>query len=121
LFTPPHTKGAKFNYEDATPDVLAKVAKIEAVCAKFDIPIAAAALQFPLGSKVVSTVIVGKNALASAACFLFEALMEHRLSQYACASVTPLGSVTHLVAANIIRFADMCPSFTLPPPTLDTT
>ena len=51
--------GAKFNYEDATPDVMVRVAKIELVCKQFDIPIAAAALQFPLGSTVVSTVIAG--------------------------------------------------------------
>lgn len=54
--------GAKYNYEDATEEVLAKVGKIEEVCKKFEIPIAAAALQFPLGSTVVTTVIAGMAA-----------------------------------------------------------
>ena len=37
--------GAKFNYEDAPPDILDKVRKFEAVCVEFAVPLAAVALQ----------------------------------------------------------------------------
>ena len=41
--------GAKYNYADATPEVLDKVRRIEAVCERHGVPLPAAALQFPLG------------------------------------------------------------------------
>ena len=41
--------GAKYCYEDATPEIVEKVGKMEAVCAEFKVPLAAVALQFPLG------------------------------------------------------------------------
>lgn len=51
--------GAKHNYADATPEALAKVARIEAVCARHGVPLPAAALQFPLGHELVASVIPG--------------------------------------------------------------
>jgi D-threo-aldose 1-dehydrogenase len=39
-------KGAHYNYSEASPEILARVARIEAVCATFDVSLAAAALQF---------------------------------------------------------------------------
>lgn len=53
--------GAKTHYNYAPPpaDVLARVAKLEAVCAEFDVPLQAAALQFPLGHPRVASVIAG--------------------------------------------------------------
>jgi D-threo-aldose 1-dehydrogenase len=39
--------------------VLAKVARIEAVCARHGVPLAAAALQFPFGHPSVASVIPG--------------------------------------------------------------
>jgi D-threo-aldose 1-dehydrogenase len=50
---------AWFNYAPAPPDVLRKVAGIEAVCARFSIPLKAAALQFPLHHPCVASVIPG--------------------------------------------------------------
>jgi D-threo-aldose 1-dehydrogenase len=52
-------KGAKYNYADATPQVLAKVETIQAICKKHDTPMAAAALQFPLAHPIVASVIPG--------------------------------------------------------------
>jgi D-threo-aldose 1-dehydrogenase len=52
-------KGAKYNYADATPEALAKVSRIEAVCKRHDVPLIAAALQFPLGHPTVASVIPG--------------------------------------------------------------
>ena len=45
-------KGAKYNYQDATPEIMERVRKIEAVCQAHGVPLAAAALQFPLGTSV---------------------------------------------------------------------
>ena len=44
--------GAKYCYEDATSDILDKVGKMEAICTTFNVPLAAVALQFPLGHPV---------------------------------------------------------------------
>jgi D-threo-aldose 1-dehydrogenase len=51
--------GAKYNYADATPDIVDKVRRIEAVCARHDVPLPAAALQFPFGHPCVASVIPG--------------------------------------------------------------
>ena len=52
-------EGAKYNYEDATPEVMEKVGRIQAVCDRHDVPLPAAALQFPLGHPSVASVIPG--------------------------------------------------------------
>ena len=52
-------QGARYAYSPATPEMLAEVARIEAVCARHDVPLAAAALQFPLGHPAVASVIPG--------------------------------------------------------------
>src|ERR1700682_1107358 len=41
-------QGGRCAYPPATPEMLAKVAPIDAVCARHAVPLAAAALQFPL-------------------------------------------------------------------------
>ena len=50
---------ARYNYAPAGPEILAKVARIEAVCRRHGVPLAAAALQFPLGHASVASVIPG--------------------------------------------------------------
>jgi D-threo-aldose 1-dehydrogenase len=52
-------KGAKYNYEDATPEVMEKVGRIQTVCNRHSVPLPAAALQFPLGHPSVASVIPG--------------------------------------------------------------
>ena len=51
--------GAKYNYEDATPDQLERARRIEAVCKSHGVPLAAAALQFPLHHPLAAAVIPG--------------------------------------------------------------
>jgi D-threo-aldose 1-dehydrogenase len=51
--------GAKHDYRDAPPDVLARVGHIEAVCRTHGIALAHAAVQFPLGHPAVSSVVLG--------------------------------------------------------------
>ena len=50
---------ARYNYSPATPEIMKKVAKMEAVCKRHNVPLAAAALQFPLGHPIVAAVIPG--------------------------------------------------------------
>ncbi len=51
--------GAKYNYQDAPAEVLERVSKIEQVCRRHDVSMAAAALQFPLAHPSVASVIPG--------------------------------------------------------------
>jgi D-threo-aldose 1-dehydrogenase len=48
-----------YDYGPAPEDVVKKVAAIESLCGEFDIPMAAAALQFPLAHPAVASVIPG--------------------------------------------------------------
>ena len=51
--------GARSDYRPPESRTLAKVRRIEAVCARHEVPIAAAALQFVMGHPVVAAVIPG--------------------------------------------------------------
>ena len=52
-------EGAKYNYQDAPAEVLEKVSRIEQVCRRHNVSMAAAALQFPLAHPSVASVIPG--------------------------------------------------------------
>jgi D-threo-aldose 1-dehydrogenase len=51
--------GASYNYQPAEPDVLSRAQRIESVCARHNVPLAAAAVQFPVGHSAVATVLCG--------------------------------------------------------------
>lgn len=51
--------GAKYNYASAPADILAKVARIEAVCARHGVPLAAAALQFVVAHPAIPAFCAG--------------------------------------------------------------
>lgn len=51
--------GAKYNYQPASPEILARVAAIEAVCTRHGVPLRRAALQFPLGHPAVASLVMG--------------------------------------------------------------
>jgi D-threo-aldose 1-dehydrogenase len=51
--------GAKFNYQDASQEELDRAGKIKAICDRHGVPLAAAALQFPLHHPNVVSVIPG--------------------------------------------------------------
>lgn len=53
-----------FNYVPASPERTARVAAIESVCREFDVPLRAAALQFPRAHPAVVTVIPGARTTA---------------------------------------------------------
>ncbi|MBV8107069.1 MAG: aldo/keto reductase [Hyphomicrobiales bacterium] len=56
--------GAMYNYEPAEPAILQRVAKMEAVCKRHNVPLAAAALQFALGHPIVASIIPGATTAA---------------------------------------------------------
>jgi D-threo-aldose 1-dehydrogenase len=51
--------GATYNYDEAAPAVMQKVAAIEEVCKRHNIPLPAAALQFPMAHPAVAAIIPG--------------------------------------------------------------
>ena len=53
----------KFNYVAAPKEVIERVARLEAVCREYDVPLAAAALQFPYAHPAVATVLTGARSV----------------------------------------------------------
>jgi D-threo-aldose 1-dehydrogenase len=53
-----------WNYRPAPPEIIARVSAIEAVCDRHGVPLAAAALQFPLAHPVVAAIIPGPRSVA---------------------------------------------------------
>lgn len=54
----------KFNYVDAPPEVVTKVERLDALCRRFDVPLPAAALQFPLRHPAATCVAIGAKTAA---------------------------------------------------------
>ena len=52
-------EGAHYDYTPASPEILEKTRRIEEVCRRHNVPLKAAALQFPLGHPTVASVIPG--------------------------------------------------------------
>ena len=50
---------ARYAYQAASPEIVAATRQIEAVCAKYNVPMAAAALQFSMRDPLVDVTIVG--------------------------------------------------------------
>jgi D-threo-aldose 1-dehydrogenase len=59
LLAGPVTGASTFDYRPAPSAILARARRIEAVCASFDVPLRAAALQYPLREPLVRSVVVG--------------------------------------------------------------
>lgn len=51
--------GTTYNYEPADDAVLKRAQALEAVCEEFDVPLRAAAIQFPLAHDAVAAIVVG--------------------------------------------------------------
>jgi D-threo-aldose 1-dehydrogenase len=58
------TLAATYDYRRASADVVAKALKIKALCGRYGVALAAAAVQFPLGHPAVASVIVGVRSVA---------------------------------------------------------
>jgi D-threo-aldose 1-dehydrogenase len=64
ILVPGGADSRKFDYAEAPPEILARAARLEAVCRDFDVPLPAAALQFPLRYAVVKSVVIGAKSAA---------------------------------------------------------
>jgi len=51
--------GARYNYRPASPELLERARRIQAICESHGVPLRAAAVHFPLGHPAVQTVVVG--------------------------------------------------------------
>jgi D-threo-aldose 1-dehydrogenase len=56
--------GAKFNYQEASAEIVSKVRRVEEVCRRHAVSLKAAALQFPLAHPAVASVIPGARSAA---------------------------------------------------------
>lgn len=56
--------GARYDYEPADQDLLARAQRLAAVCARHDVPLKAAAIQFPFGHPAVTSVVIGARSAA---------------------------------------------------------
>lgn len=56
--------GAKYNYAPAPAEIMNRVRKIEAVCAEYDVPLPAAALQFVVAHPAIPTFMAGTRTVA---------------------------------------------------------
>ncbi len=73
--------GVNFNYVPAEHAILAKAQAISEICDKYDVPLAAAAVQFPLAHPRVCTVLIGPRTIGEleADLSLFEVEIPPRL------------------------------------------
>jgi D-threo-aldose 1-dehydrogenase len=55
-------EGATYGYRPAEAEVMARARRIDEICRRFDVPLGAAALQFPFGHPAVVSIIPGPNA-----------------------------------------------------------
>jgi D-threo-aldose 1-dehydrogenase len=55
--------GAKYNYAPAPSHIMERVSRIEAVCAEYRVPLAAAALQFVVAHPVIPSFVAGTRTI----------------------------------------------------------
>src|SRR5260370_31867674 len=51
------TPGARYNYREPTPAEIEQVTRIKTICDRYGVPLAAAALQFPLAHPAAASVL----------------------------------------------------------------
>jgi D-threo-aldose 1-dehydrogenase len=56
--------GARFDYEPAAAEIVARAQRIDEVCRRHDVPLKAAAVQFPFGHPAIATVLTGARTAA---------------------------------------------------------
>lgn len=50
-----------YDYEPAPPEIIERAKEVESVCRAFDVPLRAAAIQFPLAHPAITTIVVGAS------------------------------------------------------------
>jgi D-threo-aldose 1-dehydrogenase len=82
---------ARFNYVPAPPHLVERALRLEAVCGRFNVPLKAAAAQFPFGHPAVAAVVLGSRTPADIAENV--ALMRHPI---------PVGLWQEMVAEDLL-------------------
>jgi len=59
--------GARYDYAPAPPELVERAARLAALCTRYDVPLRAAALQFPTFHPAVASVLVGARSAAEIA------------------------------------------------------
>jgi D-threo-aldose 1-dehydrogenase len=67
ILADPNAADPRYDYARAAPDLVERARRIEAVCTAHDVPLKAAAIQFPCGHPAVATVVVGSRSAEEAA------------------------------------------------------
>ena len=57
----PNMKGVTYDYAVAPDEIVARAKRIAAICDEFNVPLQAAAIQFPRGHAAVKTVVLGMS------------------------------------------------------------
>src|SRR5439155_25390505 len=57
-------EGATFDYAPAPPEILDRARRLRTICGRHGVPLAAAALQFPLAHPAIATVLTGARSAA---------------------------------------------------------
>ncbi|GIF08276.1 aldo/keto reductase [Actinoplanes siamensis] len=60
-------RNGTYDYRSAPPEILVRARAMAAVCARYGVPLRAAALQFPLAHPAVASVLIGMRSAAEAA------------------------------------------------------
>jgi D-threo-aldose 1-dehydrogenase len=84
--------GARYQYADAPPEILARAGQIEAICARHGVQLYVAAAQFPLAHPAVTAVVLGAASPA-----------EMRANRAALAAELPPGLWADLRSAGLLR------------------
>jgi D-threo-aldose 1-dehydrogenase len=56
--------GARFDYEPAAAEIVARAQRLDDACKRHDVPLKAAAVQFPFGHPAIATVLTGARSAA---------------------------------------------------------
>ncbi len=59
LLADPGTAGVRFDYQAAPSELVDRARRLETICARYDVPLRAAAARFPLQHSAVASVLIG--------------------------------------------------------------
>jgi D-threo-aldose 1-dehydrogenase len=90
--------GARYQYAEAPPEILARAGQLEAICARHGVPLYVAAAQFPLAHPAVTAVVLGVGSPA-----------EMRANHAALSAALPPGLWADLRSAGLLDEAAPTP------------
>jgi D-threo-aldose 1-dehydrogenase len=64
LLADPHAPDARFDYQSAPAEMVARARRLDAICTAYGVPLRAVAARFPLGHPAVASVLIGARSPA---------------------------------------------------------